>query len=123
MITLATLSQATGQQIFDQIVGHLRMQNAKCKSGDSCMYRNPKGLKCAAGCLIADDEYKEIFEHQVFAYVALSLCHLGVHQEALSLISTLQQTHDNKAIMHWERRFKEIAEAYGVTYVEPTPDK
>lgn len=60
MITLATLAEATEQQVFDQVALHLKKQNARSvKPGsNTCVYRSPTGLMCAAGCLIAESEYR-----------------------------------------------------------------
>lgn len=58
-ITLATLAQATEQQIFDQVARHLLKQGQRAVvEGGTCKYRY-NGLMCAAGCLISDDEYSE----------------------------------------------------------------
>lgn len=58
MITLATLDQATEQEVVDQVVQHLLTQKQKAVGSKGlCVYRDSKGLKCAAGCLIADHEY------------------------------------------------------------------
>jgi hypothetical protein len=60
MITLKTLKNSTDQEVFDQVANHLLTQNKRSVSATDntlCVYRSPDGLKCAAGCLIADDEY------------------------------------------------------------------
>ena len=66
IITLKNLKDATAQQVFDQVAIHLRTQKVQSKkpdpdslSGNSnmCAYRGGNGLKCAAGALIADDEF------------------------------------------------------------------
>ncbi|WOZ57563.1 hypothetical protein [Pseudomonas phage vB_PseuGesM_254] len=57
-ITLATLPQATEQQIFNQVVTHLAKQRKGARLYDKgCAYRGEGGSMCAAGCLIADSEY------------------------------------------------------------------
>ena len=65
MITLKNLGEATPIQVFNQAKEHLLKQIKKSESGgyrSFCMYRGPDGLKCAAGCFIADDEYDEGME-------------------------------------------------------------
>ncbi|WP_278939172.1 hypothetical protein [Pseudomonas helleri] len=58
-ITLATLPQATEQQIFDQVVTHLAKQRKGAHLEEKgCAYRGEGGSMCAAGCLIADSEYE-----------------------------------------------------------------
>ena len=39
MITLATLSQATEQEVFDQVAVHLMTQGEKSSTGATCRYR------------------------------------------------------------------------------------
>ena len=48
----------TLQEVFDIVSKHLLKQNERSGfSDDSCSYRGPNGLKCAAGILIPDEEY------------------------------------------------------------------
>lgn len=68
LITIKNLHQATTRQVFDQVKEHLLKQNKQAKLDmefgvhENCQYLAPDGLKCAAGCLIAPDEYKSDFE-------------------------------------------------------------
>ena len=55
-INLSNLAQASTQEVFDFVAIHLLTQNEKSGDDQVCYYRSPTGLKCAAGCLIADDE-------------------------------------------------------------------
>src|SRR5690348_12910594 len=62
-ITLATLAQATAQEVFDQVAVHLLKQYRRSiDEKGNCFYRSVsyggKTLMCAAGCLIADHEYR-----------------------------------------------------------------
>lgn len=64
MIALKTLAQVTDQEVFDQVKTHLLSQKVKSMSRtleDTCAYRSANSLKCAAGCLIGDDEYDPNF--------------------------------------------------------------
>ncbi len=98
MITLKTLPQATTQEVFDQVARHLLTQNQKSMGSDRCLYRGPNGLKCAAGCLIGDDEYDPLFDSLTSSLTSTgwgSLVNNNLvpkdHQE---LIVELQQVHD-----------------------------
>lgn len=109
MITLATLPQATEQQVFDQVSKHMLKQNEKslCDNGLGCSYRNKLGLKCAAGCLIADSEYTEDFEgvgwdNLVIDEAAVPALHVG-------LIVKLQEIHDNTKVSYWKNKLAELA--------------
>ena len=66
MITLKTLPQATAQDVFDHVTQHLLKQGKRSVSSTgACQYRTEQAegvLKCAAGCLITDDEYNSKFE-------------------------------------------------------------
>lgn len=120
IITLATLKDATAQQVFDQVVGHLRKQGEmSANESGSCYYRFVKEdgtvLKCAAGCLIGDDEYEEEFDNHSAGTTWNDLLNReqvpATHQE---LITKLQHVHDG--YQSWEMGFVEVALAYGLTY-------
>ena len=92
MITLKTLTRATSQEIFDQVANHLLTQNKKCVSIGMCSYRSStENLKCAAGCLIADDEYDPIIEGHTWLTLVEKM---SVSANCSKLISRLQGIHD-----------------------------
>jgi len=119
MITLKTLPQATAQQVFDQVANHLLLQNYKSYEGcdddtGSCKYRGPNNLKCAAGSLIANDEYRERFEDQGW----LNLVDNGdVPNTHSQLIVCLQNVHDCNAPEEWPERLKFIAKMHQLSAV------
>lgn len=97
MITLATLAEATEQQVFDQVATHLKKQNARSiKPGsNTCMYRSPTGLMCAAGCLIAESEYRTSVDDSEFGVSWCELVSAGIAPHTHSkLIHHLQSAHD-----------------------------
>lgn len=120
-ITLATLSSSTEQEVFDWVVHNLRKQGTKSlreKGGTACMYRSPEGLKCAAGWLIADDEYDKSWDHPVsndWSGLAHEL-DLHVHDE---LISSLQDIHDTCAVEKWEDAWQRLANRRELSYSPP----
>lgn len=113
MITLKTLSQATKQQVFNQIAKHLLTQGKKSIDGMDCRYRNREGLKCAAGCLIADDEYSEKFEGG--SWVAIVNDYL-LPQAHKNLIFSLQYIHDMKPSSDWNSELTKIANRNNLVY-------
>lgn len=120
MITLKTLPQATDQEVFDQVKTHLLSQNVKSISMKldrddvvSCMYRTKDGLKCAAGCLIGDDEYDPAFEGLGWSYLVR---HDSVPHEHYNLINDLQALHDCKEPKDWESELKAVANRYGLDF-------
>lgn len=117
MITLATLEYATPQEVFDQVVSHLREQGRQSRKslGDECAYRGDNGLMCAAGCLIADDEYVEKMDNMQMTdwenLVEIDMVP-PYHEK---LIAELQCVHDAGEEM-WEEGFKSIAETFNLSY-------
>ena len=108
MITLKTLPQATAQQVFDQVVNHLLKQNKRAvKEGtSSCQYRGAGKTKCAAGCLIANDEYDEAMENKGWLSMVSNEFAPEIHKD---LIFELQKIHDNHDIKRWEEELKFFA--------------
>jgi hypothetical protein len=126
MITLATLPNASAQEVFDHIVNHLRIQKERCydSNQDKCVYRlvTPNGdvLRCAAGSLMTAEEYRPEFDinpesgggtswPSIVKNFKLSNIHLG-------LIFDLQRIHDLDDVENWEKRFDEVAQQQGVKY-------
>lgn len=107
MITLATLEKATARQIFDQVKNHLLTQNEKCQLVEhgACAYRNKEGLKCAAGCLISDDEYSENFECHNWQALVESRVVPTAHYK---LIKTLQMIHDESNPDRWAEQLHSV---------------
>ncbi len=71
IVTLATLSDCTAQQVFNHVARHLLKQNKRSidkhpDHSDLCRYRNGEGLSCSAGSLMSDDEYKPELNHEGF---------------------------------------------------------
>ena len=112
----------SAQEIYDTVARHLFSQGRKSavRIGGvySCAYRGPRGLKCAVGCLIRDDEYIPSMEAN--GVTALSdrrrlPSRLGPH---LNLLLDLQDVHDGplklRAAM-LRRDFQQVAEAHGLS--------
>lgn len=108
MITLKTLEKATKQEIFDQVSEHLLMQMKKSETNDkiSCLYRGLDGLKCAAGCLIADDEYFKIMEWNEWNTLVEQHLVPNYHKE---LIQELQNIHDNYNVCNWKNTLRNFS--------------
>jgi len=115
MITLATLAQATEQEVFDQVATHLLTQGQKCQDFDDdmnpiCVYRNSDGQSCAAGCLIGFGEYRgEVFEGKSWRVLVEDNLASKNHTE---LIARLQSIHDNISVRTWYKCLKDVAIEY-----------
>ena len=121
MITLKTLPQATAQEVFDQITQHLIRQGKAAKSATgACRYRveTAEGvLKCAAGCLIADDEYNREWENTYWPVLVEDKFVPDSHER---LIYKMQTIHDCRSPREWIRSFHEIAAEVSLTFT-PLP--
>lgn len=106
-ITLATLPQATAQEVYSQVRKHLLTQGIQSMiEFHGCQYRGPDGLKCAAGCLVSDEEYQPEMEGKVWEYVVHQKIAPIAHME---LISELQTIHDMKDPASWEHCLNKLA--------------
>ena len=96
MITLATLPQATEQEVFDQVATHLLKQGRPSYSEQSrmCAYRGEEGFKCAAGCLVSDEEYDVSMERGAWDQLQTSCGAVDIPDAHMDLILSLQVTHD-----------------------------
>ena len=112
MITLKTLAQATAQEVFDQAAEHLLKQSRRSASeAGGCMYRGENGLKCAAGCFIADDEYCSQMEGAPWD----TLARRGiVDTKHCVLIHALQCVHDSYVPARWWRMLRGVAERFNL---------
>jgi len=117
MITLKTLPQATEQEVFDQVTKHLLEQNKKSMKRidgkDTCSYRGDDGLKCAAGCLIADDEYNPKIENCSWDCLEERG---GIPAEHARLIELLQHIHDSKDVGRWRGLLRALCEEEQLTW-------
>ena len=119
MITLKTLPQATAQEVFDQVTNHLLTQNEQSKQigGTMCLYRGRSEeddsivLKCAAGCLIGDDEYLPVFEGLSWKDVIKDNS-ATVPAEHSELIGSLQRVHDTYLPHSWDIQLAVVAEQF-----------
>lgn len=114
MITLKTLDTATDQEVFDQVVEHLLKQKVQSRHAAGCAYRGDGGLKCAAGCLISDDEYSEEFENWPWSELACNLPNFP--KKHSGLIQELQRIHDIHPPVCWSLYLREFSREYGLIY-------
>ena len=113
-ITLSTLPQATAQEVFNQVVDHLLTQNQKSyTSHGGCLYRGPDNLKCAAGCLISDEEDNPDWEGRGWGVLVEEGLVPATHCE---LICALQGIHDSCSVEDWPSFLKALANEKGLSF-------
>lgn len=91
--------------VFNHVIEHLRRQGKQSilinfEGEETCAYRGENGTMCAAGCLIADDEYSPWFEsNSIYTLVRFYLFVTPDLKERIEpnerMISDLQSLHDH----------------------------
>lgn len=106
----------TNQELFDTVVTHLRTQGPCVdETGNPvCQYRGANNTKCAAGCLIPDEDYSPSFEGSLVSNLDFFLDRFT---ENMSLLANLQSIHDSGDVENWEMLFERAAGRYGLDYV------
>jgi hypothetical protein len=111
----------SAQEVYDFVVRHLRTQKKRSVMKESsietetCAYRSPEGLMCAAGCLIPDERYSPSFEGLGWRLV---VTRYGFSNEHYPLIRWLQAVHDNCHAKDWEEALSSEAHFLGVNYTK-----
>lgn len=123
------------QETFDTVVTHLRKQGKKAivknkkGGGDECCYRTPDGLKCAAGCLLSDEDYKPHYEGKTVHHFTQdgsfdpAICPPSLLQHDYNLLQRLQSIHDCHDEDDWESSFRQTAFDFKLTYTPPGETK
>ena len=111
MITLKTLGQATEQEVFDQVAEHLLTQMRVSENDRGCAYRSPDGLKCAAGCLIGDDEYSREWDAGGIGWGQLVTKDIVPHSHG-ALVGRLQRIHDRYDPEYWKAELANVADYF-----------
>lgn len=106
------------QEVFDTVARHLLTQKEPSQDKDSggmmrCMYRGPRGLKCAVGALIPDECYFESLESKAVMHseVLRVIRSLGMYRAA-PLLADLQRLHDDREPSQWREGLRNIARGY-----------
>lgn len=91
-MSLATFPFMSKQTVFEHIVNHLISQNERSLTMNGVSaYRGKRGLKCAAGSLIADDEYTPSMEGKLWS----QLVNNGIAPSSYAgMITNLETIHD-----------------------------
>jgi len=105
----------TSREIFDKVKKHLLKQGERSSEDGWCLYRSGD-LKCAVGCLIPDDLYKEDMERTaingLFNKFYGVMKKIGLKHEHKNLLVSLQNIHDTAEPIHWETNLNRLEEMY-----------
>lgn len=115
-VTIHNLAESTQQEVFDYIAHHMLTQGKKAYNDytDSCCYRivinDGEVLKCAAGCLIPDEDYDPKIEGKKWRSLPLKFREFKSCTHHEEMISLLQSAHDFREMSDWKTRLREIGE-------------
>jgi hypothetical protein len=123
----------TPQAAFNRVAKHLLRQNEKSIAGDECLYRGPRGLRCAVGALIP----RRIKVPECGVWTLLQggilgkksdavVAHFGgdeAVEELLPLLEALQVVHDALAVEEWREALAGVADDFNLSpaVLEATP--
>lgn len=109
------LQEATAQEVFDKAVEHLLKQNCKSENEwGNCLYRDPNGLKCAAGPFIPDSIYNPEMEGK--GWYTLTNIYSELKSQNDELIFQLQRIHDNDEPEVWVDELANLADEYNLNF-------
>ena len=114
-ITLATLPQATEQEVFNYVAHHLLTQNKKSslENYNLFAYHGNNNLKNAAGCLIADSEYTD--QMKLFSWYELISLKIAPSNHC-ELIIDLEGVHDAYEASDWRNQLMEVAQDFNLKF-------
>lgn len=116
-VNLKNLAQATEQQIFDQVAQHLIKQGRQCSNqAGACLYRH-NGMKCAAGALIDDNEYKPEMDQNGMTWGMLVDAEIAPVQHRY-LVGSLQALHDGRHSFGYVPALRSFAKTKGLVFNE-----
>lgn len=86
-------------ELLDRVIAHFEKQGKRAESSDGmCLYRGEGGMKCAVGCLIADENYSSELENKYAnePEVIGALAKSGVETDSgtIEFLRELQRMHD-----------------------------
>jgi hypothetical protein len=114
------MTMMTKREVFDRVREHLLTQGQRCSLDGACYYRlstPTQELRCAVGCLIADEHYSHALEgygprvprvREVLSKSGVPMDEPGV----CSMLEELQSLHDENPIDSWEGMLGDLERDY-----------
>ena len=105
----------TEQELFTTVATHLLQQlQVSINCMGECQYRGPNNMRCAIGCLIADDDYVPDMEGKIikdlFAIYPDNPSVSAMSDVEPALVYELQRLHDERETYRWRSELERIAE-------------
>lgn len=126
----ANIKPKNNQDAFDKVLKAIRKQNyvqSEDPLTESCVYRGPNKVRCAAGHLLPNNLYRKSMEGKSISSVLMNFSSIGDYFSNVDdgLLSELQSAHDanlGSGKHAWESRMKQIAKYYNLVYTEPSTE-
>lgn len=119
-VTIENLSESSAQEVFDYIANHLLKQAKVSVYGGLCRYVGKEGLRCAAGCLFTEEQYRyscinypDGVEGRSWYKLVEDRVVPGTHCD---LITSLQTIHDSYQPRWWKQNLSHLAKANGLSW-------
>ena len=126
------MSKADRQKVFTKVKRGLLKQNKRSMKREmnaglpECLYRGPRGLRCAIGLLIKDKFYSKSLEGGSLTdsfdpktkrlKEALKASGIKLDVKMIDMLDILQATHDNFEPSFWPERLMDIAKQLRLKY-------
>lgn len=105
---LSSISNLSTKEVFLKVKEHLLLQNAKSASRGDCVYLNGKGLKCAVGCLMSDEDFNNLSLGDAKANIEYLVLVGKADGKHVKILRSLQKVHDKFKPARWERELDKI---------------
>lgn len=110
----------TQQEIYTKVRTHLLTQMARSIDGrGDCRYRGPRGLMCAVGPFIPDDEYDIKMETRTVTSSSVASVIKRAHnidERGIEILARLQRIHDLYEPPMWCEYLNDVATERGFTH-------
>jgi hypothetical protein len=109
------------QEAFERSARHLLQQGERSllESRATCAYRGQRGLTCAVGCLIPDDEYDTELEEKNAAAIVSQVP--ALHGVSVRLLGRLQSIHDYEVPSLWRLALEQLSKDFVLRMPEDAP--
>lgn len=110
-ITLSSINNFSLDAIIQHVARHLILQNQRSYDED-CKYKSEKGLSCAVGCLVSDEEYD--LEMEGVSIHDVRFNKFGIDAKRRELLGALQVLHDSMLPYQWHNELMSVCNRYGL---------
>jgi len=104
----------TPAEIFYKVSDHLLTQLTRSNIGGQCRYRGSKGLKCAIGCLIENDEYDGSMEGDSVGFLFNTYTFRNFDNSHENMLGDLQTIHDKTSVKEWPWGLENVRQRYHI---------